>query len=30
MFLTKIFLKKYDEIELHALGEAVKTGVTVA
>jgi hypothetical protein len=29
VFLSKIFLLDYDEIELHALGDAINTGVKV-
>lgn len=29
-FLAKIFLKEYQEVELHALGEAISTSVRVA
>ncbi len=29
MFLSKIFLSKFDNIELHALGEATKVAVRV-
>ena len=30
IFLAKIFLKKYPDIELHALGEAISSSVRVA
>ncbi|KAM3143317.1 hypothetical protein pb186bvf_004649 [Paramecium bursaria] len=30
IFIAKIFLKKFQNIELHALGEATKNGVRVA
>ena len=30
VFITKIFLKKFGNVELHALGEATKTAVRVA
>lgn len=30
IFLAKIYLKKYDEIELHALGDAISLSVRVA
>ena len=30
MFMAKIYLKKFEEVELHALGEAISTCVRVA
>lgn len=30
MFMAKIYLKKFNEIELHALGEAISTCVRTA
>ena len=30
MFIAKIFLKKFNNVELHALGEASKLSVRVA
>ncbi|CAD8057095.1 unnamed protein product [Paramecium primaurelia] len=30
VFITKIFLKKFNQVELHALGEATKISVRVA
>ena len=30
VFLSKIYMKKFEEIELHALGEAISTSVRVA
>lgn len=30
IFIAKIFLKKFGNVELHALGEATKIGVRVA
>jgi len=30
VFLSKIYMKKFEEVELHALGDAISTSVRVA
>ena len=30
VFLSKIYMKKFEEIELHALGDAISTAVRVS